>query len=215
MLTLRQCWYALWIGQGLLVPVAVLELLLRAWQEPWRHYHTLRHLRECLQALERHAGLVDDYFVVALALWFHDAIYVPQQGDNEARSAELARACLADTGLSPERIEQVARLILATATHGVPRSGDEAVMLDVDLGILAADAARFVAYERQIRAEYAWAPWPLYRAKRMEVLQHFLDRPAVYATPTFQALHEATARANLTQAIATLAAQVEEPPTVH
>jgi predicted metal-dependent HD superfamily phosphohydrolase len=50
------------------------------------------------------------------------------------------------------------------------------VLVDIDLGILGAEVARFDEYEIQVREEYSWVPESLYRAARRKVLEEFVHR---------------------------------------
>ena len=61
--------------------------LLAAYAEPQRHYHSTQHLAECLHGFETVRHLAQRPAEVALALWFHDAVYDVQRHDNEAQSA--------------------------------------------------------------------------------------------------------------------------------
>ena len=72
-------------------------------------------------------------------------------------------------------------------------------LVDIDLAILGVSPARFAEYDAQVAAEYAWVPRLVYRFKRKQVLQSFLQRDAIYATPHFHQLLEAQARRNLSQ----------------
>ena len=63
-----------------------------------RHYHDLRHVRECLDALEKTAALAQRPDAVEAAVWFHDAVYDATRSDNEAMSAELAAECWGNGG---------------------------------------------------------------------------------------------------------------------
>jgi len=195
---LHLSWQHCWEGLGLVGDPALRDALLNAWDGPGRHYHTTQHLTECLQLLERWQGCADQPAELALALWFHDAVYDPRATDNEARSADQARIALQAAGASRARIEHIRGLILATATH-LPTDGDAdtRLMLDIDLAILAASPARFAEYEAQIRAEYAWVPEPLYQEKRRAVLAGFHARSPLYLTPAIAAVLEAPARRNL------------------
>lgn len=87
-------------------------------------------------------------------------------------------------------------------------------MVDIDLGIFGQDEARFETYETGIRQEYAWVPWPLYREKRLEILQRFLDRQPIYQTAHFRSQWEDQARHNLITLINRLGAadSQAEPP---
>ena len=177
---------------------AVLDDLLLRHREPHRRYHTLAHVAHVLRALR---GLlaevpVPDPVAVRLGGWFHDAVYEPASTTNEADSAALAERVLPGAGVGPDRVEAVARLVLATATHE-PAADDEAVLVDADLGVLAADPSGYSAYTEQVWAEYAHIDDETWRERRARFLEGFLARPQIFFTPPARHL-EARARANLT-----------------
>jgi predicted metal-dependent HD superfamily phosphohydrolase len=134
-------------------------------------------------------------------MWFHDAVYNVKASDNEARSAEWARVALSGAGVSPDCVDRVCQHIMATLHSALPEPGDQTLLVDVDLSILGAPRARFLAYEEQVRAEYSWVPEPIFREKRSIVLSGFLDRPVIYGTPRLRASLESSARANLAWSI--------------
>ncbi|WP_018609176.1 HD domain-containing protein [Uliginosibacterium gangwonense] len=175
--------------------------LIAAWSEPHRHYHTLQHLGECLTALDAYGQDTTYSTEIAMALWFHDAIYNVHAHDNELRSAAWAHTALVEKGASSEQAERVSRLVLATQHSAAPADDEARLIVDIDLAILGARPDRFTEYEKQIRAEYAWVSEDIYRLKRSEVLQGFLARRYIYSTVPFQALYEHTARRNLQAAI--------------
>lgn len=197
-------WHASCQALGLRQDLTLAEALLAAWSEPQRHYHTLQHLDECLTALAQWRHLAGEPELLALALWFHDAVYDPRAHDNEARSADWARSALPALGLPEQACERVARLVLATRDH-VASDPDMGLLLDLDLAILAAKPQRFAAYERQIREEYAFVPEADFRAGRRRILQGFLARERLFVTEALHAAWDGTARANLRQACAALA----------
>ena len=178
--------------------------LIAAWSEPQRHYHALQHLEECLAQLARWRHLAQSPELLALALWFHDAVYDPQARDNEARSAAWAREALTALGLPPSDCARVSQLVLATQHH-VATDADMGLLLDLDLAVLAAPAARYAEYERQIRAEYAFVPEPDFRAGRHRILAGFLARPRLFVIDALHAAWDAPARANLRAACEALA----------
>jgi predicted metal-dependent HD superfamily phosphohydrolase len=199
-------WRAAWRDMSLAAPSAdVLAALLARWAEPHRRYHTLQHLRECLALFEAEAALAERPGEVAIALWFHDAVYDTSRHDNEAASADWARRVLHDAGAKDGVADRVHALIMATCHAAAPATPDARLLVDIDLAILGADVARFDAYEAQIRAEYAFVPEARFRAKRAEILRAFLARPRLYATPRLAGRFEAVARANLRRAIDALA----------
>lgn len=177
--------------------------LLARWDEPHRRYHARPHLLECLQRLDAVRARAADPAACEIALWYHDAVYDPHRADNEERSADLAEEAMARAGIAAPRRADVRALILATRHAVAPAPGDEALVVDVDLGILAAPIDRFDEYERQVREEYAWVPGILYRRRRREVLNGFLARPRIFTSGAFDA-EEPRARENLTRSVARL-----------
>jgi predicted metal-dependent HD superfamily phosphohydrolase len=197
-------WERLWLGLGKPAPAGLFDALLTAYREPQRHYHTLQHLAECLTHLDEAQPPAGLALEIELALWFHDAVYDVRARDNEARSADWAVRALGAARLPPRLGERVAFLIMATGHDAPAASPDAQCLTDIDLAILGAPPRRFAEYERQIRAEYAHVPDPLFVRKRNEVLQGFLDRDRIYGTPFFAARYEQPARANLAQTLARL-----------
>ena len=196
-------WTAAWRALGIEAPdLALCAELQRRYGEPQRHYHTMQHLGECLAWFEREKALAERPGEVALALWFHDAIYDVHAHDNEARSAEWAREAVRTAGASEEEAERIHALVMATRHDAVPEGRDAELLIDIDLSILGAEPARFAEYERQVHAEYAFVPDEVRMPRRRAILQRFLDREAIYATPRMHALLEARARTNLQHSIA-------------
>jgi predicted metal-dependent HD superfamily phosphohydrolase len=200
--TLVDRWDGDWADLGTPPPDArTLAELLARYTEPQRAYHTLQHLAECFAALDSSRGLAERPGEVAIALWFHDAIYDSHTSDNEARSAAWAEAVVSAAGGGREVGSRVRDLILATRHLEASGPGDQALLVDIDLAILGADADRFEEYEAQIRREYAWVPETAYRAERARLLAGFLARPRIYTTSYFSERLEGRARANLRQSI--------------
>jgi predicted metal-dependent HD superfamily phosphohydrolase len=199
-------WQRLWGELGAAtVNGGLMNQLVGAYSQQHRHYHTLQHLRECLAHFEAAAALARRPAEVELALWFHDAVYEPQRGDNEERSADWAGASVRAAGCAQDVAQRVQALVLATKQHAAPAGDpDAALLLDIDLAILGASPARFAEYERQVRAEYGHVPQPRWREGRARVLGGFLGRPRLYATAPFHDALEARARANLGRALAAL-----------
>lgn len=184
-------------------PNPIHETICRAYREPQRRYHTLRHIAHALTLLDGVRPALDEPDAAELALWLHDVVYDPRASDSEAQSAAWARLLLDGAGVPPRIVTRVADLILATAHAGPPSDGDARTVVDIDLAILGAAAPDFDAYEEQIRAEYAWVAEPVFLARRAALLRAFLERPAIYLSPAFRHLED-RARANLLRSIARL-----------
>ena len=184
--------------------------------EPHRRYHGLGHLERVtvdVAELGRSLELADSPRRAALAAaFFHDAVYDPTSAGNEAASAEVAAADLAELGWRPDEVAEVRRLILATARHEACDPLDDparAVLLDADLAVLGGPPAAYEAYVRGVRSEYAHVSDDVWRVGRPAVLRHFLDAARIYSTAPFEA-REARARANLTAELRSL---TDAPPT--
>lgn len=175
-----------------------------------RHYHGMSHIEDLLALAHDHADLVDDADALEAAIWFHDAILDTRRADNEALSARLAGEWLVARAAA-QRVEAVIAMIEATATHVIPNHvtpsvrNDMSAFLDMDLSILGASPERFDEYEAAVRKEYSWVEDDAWRQGRALVLQRFLDRPVIYATPRFRDLYEDAARANIARSLSKLA----------
>jgi predicted metal-dependent HD superfamily phosphohydrolase len=166
-----------------------------------RAYHTLEHIRECLDHLDAARHLTAQPVEVELAIWFHDAIYDPRRDDNEAQSAILAEELLLEAGVTRAIAGRAAELVRLTTHEREGLVGDEAILCDVDLAILGAEPERFERYDAAIRQEYIWVPEAVFQAERERVLARFLGRPHMYHSAFFRDRLEKQARANLARAL--------------
>ena len=199
-----QAWRHSWQLLGAEGAVPELTAVLAAWGEPHRHYHDQRHLQECLARWTAWQDQAERPGEVALALWYHDAVYVPKDHDNELRSAAWAVRAMTQAGVDTSVCDRVHALIMAPCHDGAMATPDAALVVDIDLATLGADEQRFEAYDEDVRKEYAWVPGFLYRRKRRAVLQAFLDRPRIYSTEQAHQELETAARRNLTAALSRL-----------
>jgi predicted metal-dependent HD superfamily phosphohydrolase len=181
--------------------------LLAVYSNAKRAYHNVHHILDCLRTLAQHSphdGPTRD--CIALAIFFHDAVYDVRRNDNEGKSADLAATWLGAFA-SPDVLRQVRSLILATRHVAPPTNGHEALVVDIDLSILGRPREIFLAYDAAIRAEYGHVPDEAYRVGRAKVLRGFLSQPQIYQTDEFVKQYEAAARFNLAEAITRLQAE--------
>jgi predicted metal-dependent HD superfamily phosphohydrolase len=185
--------------------------LLRRWDEPHRHYHTVGHLEAVLAVIEQHQSYAADPATVRVAARYHDAVYDPQRVDNEEVSAQLAEAALPALGVAPERVAEVARLVRLTAGHD-PAPGDRngELITDADLCVLAAPSEVYQAYATAIRREYAHVPDPLFAAGRAAVLHNLLSLSPMFRVPVLRERWEDTARLNIARELAELGDEIAE-----
>ena len=189
-------------------------LLEAAYATPQRAYHNFGHVQEVLRhyadvaAGPGWAQPVEIY----LAVLYHDAIYEAGRKDNEARSAELGMAQVAQW-MPQEGVDvlRVAELINLTARHGQFSPSDfsdhgfslDAMhVLDCDMAILGAGAEKFDAYDRGIAEEYrGHVPGFLFRINRKRFLKGLLARERIFLSDWFHQRYDAAARDNLKRAI--------------
>ena len=119
--------------------------------------------------------------------------------------------------VSPSTSSQSVRTRSSTASatkhDATPSVADEQLLIDIDLPILGTEPSTFDVYEREVRQEDAFVPDPSFRAGRAHVLEGFLGRPFVFATPYFHARYGARARENLERSLAGLRALGATPAT--
>lgn len=198
-------WSAFWNALSTTSPDGELASLVQRYSESHRAYHTLQHIDECLAHTDTFDVSDTHRACLGIAIWYHDAVYHTDRSDNEERSAELAKQALTAHGVSADTVRCVVEAILATRHDANPRTAIEAMMVDIDLAILAAPPQRYMEYEMQIRSEYIAVPEATFRTGRSEILARFLSRPTIYTTLEFREL-ETMARKNLRESIRRLVA---------
>lgn len=184
------------------LPRATVLQVLACYDAPYRHYHDRRHVLEMFAlAQARGIALMP---AQALAVLFHDAVYVPGCEHNEAASAALIETMVSGVDVAVTAL--AARIVMDTCGHraSVPESE---VVLDLDLSRLAAPDAEFDAWTVAVFEENkallanrtGLSGDVLYAAfmqRRIAFLQAMAQRPHLFLTPAF-ADCEAPARANI------------------
>jgi len=170
-----------------------------AYDTPVRAYHNWRHVEACVAQIS--SFVCDHPRRVFLALVFHDAIYIAGRTDNEANSAELARALL-EGCVSSTELDAIDRMIRATSNHRAHAAAadrDVAVMLDIDLSILGASRETYARYAHAIHDEFvpSAATDGQFRIGRLEFLERTLTSTSLFITPEASRRWDAPARANI------------------
>lgn len=149
--------------------------------EAHRHYHHLGHIASSIAELDATGS---NNSLIEGAIWFHDVIYDPMRGDNEAASIAWFLDATS-TWLDLQAATAITRLIEATDFR-LPLSDepDSRLMVDIDLAILSASPEAYNDYCEAIRREYAHVSDEDFRAGRAKVMAGFLKRP-IYRTEWF------------------------------
>ena len=179
-----------WASMGL--PVELRDSLLTRWGEPHRHYHDVRHLANCLTALDQLGGATR---ATRLAAWVHDAVYLCHPGDDEESSATLAERTLAPL-LPHGEVGEAARLIRMTADHR-PTDAHAALLSDADLSVLGQNPGRYHVYLRDVRLDYQHLDDEQWREGRFAVVESLLAADPLFHTDRGRELWAAQAHANL------------------
>lgn len=165
------------------------------YSEEHRMYHNLQHLAEVFSCFDTYENHLESPDMVAFSIFYHDIIYNVWKKDNEERSADFAFKKL--TGLiNDPHLSEICNQILATKTHNA-KNNDTQWLVDFDLAILGQNDNTYKKYTELILKEYKTVPSFIYKKGRKKVLQHFLDKSFIFATPIFRELYEKQAKENL------------------
>ena len=116
---------------------------LRTELPPKLFYHSFKHTIDVYEAtinLAKMEGVNGvDLSLMEIAALYHDAGFICQYLDNEKVAAKMARETLPDFGYTPEQVEAVAAMIMATVVTAVPSTHFEQIVKDADLDYLGRD----------------------------------------------------------------------------
>ncbi|MGA8261128.1 MAG: hypothetical protein WB783_13020 [Arenicellales bacterium] len=174
----------------------VFPLLSELYSEPGRHYHNLDHVCHCLARVDEVREYLRDTDAVELALWFHDAVYVPSAHDNELRSALLFDRLLG-VHLPTERADRIHTMIMATVHPSGARDDDSRFVADIDLSGFALPRPDFLRATGLLRRECLHLTDSEFQLGTLAFFKKVLARPSIYLTKHFRATHEQPARRNL------------------
>ena len=184
---------AVWddLARRLGIGLEVWPAIVAAYGEPWRHYHTLDHIAAVVAEFLPLRDRFEDPDAALLALFFHDIVYDPARSDNEERSADALSAVL--TGSTADL---ACAHILATKKHEAC-TADAALVVDIDMAILAAPWPDYLRYAENVAREYL----PVYgieayAAGRCEMFLKPVQDRRVFLTEVF-APREAAAQRNI------------------
>ena len=176
----------------------------RRYTAPYRRYHNLDHIQECLRLADEVAPLLDDRDAVEFGLWFHDAVYDTGVTTNEWRSADLFLGVSA--GASFVFRHRVCGHILATRHSGTTRGKDRSFLVDIDLSGFGAPWEEFMRNGALLREESSNQSDDRYHAGQVIFLNALQKRPHFFQTEYFRERYETVARANLDRLLADLRA---------
>jgi len=195
-------------------PAAKADLLARM-SGADRHYHTAHHLALLWQRHRRFSAAMpalhtaETDHLIACAITFHDAIYEPRQGGNEAASAALWRQVATHAARPADEIDWVSATIEATANHlGTiinPRCARDHArlwVLDLDLTPIGETPEQFGRNTALLRAEFAHLDDAAWDRSRLAFLGSLAAYPKLYRCAPITDAFEAQARENIARELA-------------
>jgi predicted metal-dependent HD superfamily phosphohydrolase len=189
--------------------------LLRRYGTPFRRFHNLGHIHDCLRRCDEVAPLLVDRDAVEFALWFHDAVYDIGSSTNELRSAELFLDVSAGAPFMFRH--RVCDHILATRHLSSVSDSDRRYIVDIDLSGFGAPWEEFMRNGALLRDESSGVPDAKYHCGQVAFLSRLQKRRHFFATEYFRTRFEATARENLRRILTDLRAKgygTTPPPTL-
>lgn len=203
---------------GASAPIPLLEAeardLISRWNAKGRILHNTRHLIKTLARIDEIASTAHDPEVLRVALWYQGAVLnrsfdVFQRGtdsdEQEFSALYHARSRMETLGLNEDVISRIQELMMALFTHRAdPSDMDAQVLIDADLGMLAASPQDFKRFRESLREECPdLCDTDYVRARRLAI-KKILAREQIFHSPLALAWEE-TARANLEAESAKLA----------
>lgn len=166
--------------------------VLHRWQEPHRKYHTLAHLYDLFNQIEKLSDTTNTVSpiqkeMLKLTAIFHDIIYEPRKSGNEEQSAKLF-LYISQKSLYQERIQEIADMIRDTKTHQ-PRTPLSKTFSEMDMSIVQKPFAELQIWEEGIRYEYQHVPKLLYAIGRGRFLRQAIRNYPENADNLRQLLH--------------------------
>jgi len=165
------------------------------------HYHTPVHILGIFQFYqEQEADAPKLNILQELALWFHDAIYIPNapHGHNENQSADFAISLL-KLWLPQDADLEIRRHIITTAFHtsSLPYTATDEHILDLDIWSFSSEPGNFMCMGELIRQEFNHVNDEDFHNGRISFMKQMYDKPSIYRTPYFKTHYEGKARKNI------------------
>lgn len=173
--------------------------------QPWRKYHTLRHIVDLCEKIDKlQDSTAASNAFLKITAFFHDVIYTPRSKLNEKKSSELLLEFSATLPGGKDTLEvwnQMSDVILATASHELdqyPRLMGNAELrnlgqtfLDIDMSILAADPPAYDEYTQQIAFEYSFMDKQAFVKGRSQFLASCIEKgQKIFKSAAFEHLND-------------------------
>ncbi len=175
----------------------IYQMLIDAYNEKQRVYHTQQHIEDCLTLFDEIKSYLQNADSVELAIWFHDVIYQINSRDNEELSADLFMN-ISEGALQAATRHQVYQHIIATLHNGSEMlEHDTRYMVDIDLSSFGLPWDRFIQNSREVRQEMSHIPDEEFYPRQCAFQQSLLKHGRFYQTDYFFKNYEQSALNNI------------------
>lgn len=202
--------------------------LMARYSEVGRHYHNTDHVIDMLRKVEdwnnpthldttAHDIHVDSakFAQLSLAIFYHDAVYIPGFEWNEHLSAAMAMNHLLLLGINNAVIEQIVNLIRLTKEHRPPHTAflDEAGKMIIDADLVGLASINYERNSARIYKEFGYPSWDLWSEGRKKFLEGFLERDKIFYLQKPEV--EEIARKNMQNELDSILSSDGEPSEVY
>lgn len=172
------------------------------------HYHTHPHPLSMLQFVQelqkKYPNRIALSLIDELAVWFHDAVYLPHghDGENERDSGDFA-VCLLRPFLAQQQCGELSDRILATSKHmSIDVEEKHHLILDLDVCSFAWDVPDYNRANDMIAEELSAVHGiGAFIQGRKKFLQAMLAKPSLFRTAFFRETFEQKAQENLQRSL--------------
>ena len=157
------------------------------WNEPWRFYHTEKHLIDLLDKIEDIGSNTEEYQILIMVAFFHDVVYKPWSKTNEEDSVNILNEmiyqsfskeyCKLESFQEKLIIDKnlITNIILDTKNRIVPENALSRKFWFIDNSIwLNGDMNRLLEWEEGIFKEFQCYDYKLYKEGRIDFLKNLL-----------------------------------------
>ena len=154
-----------------LAPITIAKLQ-QAWNEPRRKYHNEGHLTQILKDLEKSKSKVPtllQWEALVIAAFFHDAIYIPGNQNNENESIKVFLSTF--LGKNADMVKAIKEMIKSTQFRSVPRESLIKIFWEADNAGFQGPFDKFLEVEKKIRVEFGHVSLHTYKRGRIKFLK--------------------------------------------
>ena len=172
--------------------------ILNQYTKKWKYYHNINHIYSFIELYDKYNNLIErEKNEFLLSIFFHDIIYIPSRNDNEKESIKLLNKFYIEAEPKDLNKEKMIELIAETQNHLLNKEYKEDInlFLDMDMQIIAQE--NWEEYEDNIRKEYSFIDYNIYKIKRKEFLESLAKKEKIFRTKTFYELFEKSGRNNI------------------